>query len=155
MYPMGITLGIQDLLKRSKTIAVVGISDDPERPSHDVASYLRKQGYTVIPINPKLDSWEGIKAYPSLKDIPKDMKVDVVDIFRKGEFVPSIVDEAIAIGAKAIWMQLGVDSEEGRRKVEAAGLQVVTNKCMKIEHSFLFKTDVQKTCQIPRIRGTD
>jgi len=145
----------EQILRSSKVVAVVGISDDSARPSHDVASYLRKHGYTVIPVNPKLDSWEGIKAYASLKEIPPEAKVDVVDIFRRGQFVPAIVEEAIAIGAKAIWMQLGVDSEEGKRKAEEAGLDVVANKCMKIEHSLLSKTPGPKTCQVPRVRGTD
>ncbi|MEW6748462.1 MAG: CoA-binding protein [Candidatus Micrarchaeota archaeon] len=127
-------MDIPGLLKKSKVIAVVGLSDDPERPSHDVASYLLKQGYRIIPVNPKLTEWEGIKAYPTLLAIPKKTRIDIVDIFRRSEAVPPIVDEAIAIGAKAVWMQLGVVNEDAAKRAMAAGLFVVMDRCMKIEH---------------------
>ncbi len=118
-----------------KNIAVVGISDNPERPSYDVASFLEKHGYNIIPINPSLAEWKGRKSYPDLKSIPE--KVDVVDIFRRPEAVPPIVDEAIAIKAKAVWMQLGIVNEEAAAKARAAGLEVVMDKCMKIEYNRL------------------
>lgn len=115
-----------------KNIAVVGISDNPERPSYDVASFLEKHGYNIIPVNPKLAEWKGKKSYPDLKSIPE--KVDVVDIFRRPEAVPPIVDGAIAIKPKAIWMQQGIVNEEAAAKARAAGIEVVMDKCMKIEY---------------------
>ncbi len=118
-----------------KNIAVVGISDNPERPSYDVASFLEKHGYNIIPVNPSLAEWKGKKSYPDLKSIPE--KVDVVDIFRRPEAVSPIVDEAIAIKAKAVWMQLGIVNEEAAAKAKAAGIEVVMDKCMKIEYNRL------------------
>ncbi len=118
-----------------KNIAVVGISDNPERPSYDVASFLEEHEYNIIPVNPTLTEWKGKKCYPDLKSIP--VKVDVVDIFRRPEAVPPIVDEAIAIKAKAVWMQLGIVNEEAAAKARAAGIEVVMDKCMKIEYNRL------------------
>ena len=115
-----------------RTIAVVGISDDPERPSHFVASFLESHGYKIIPVNPKLTEWEGKKCYPDLLSIPE--KVDVVDIFRRAEAVPPIVDEAIKIKAKAVWMQEGVVNEEAAAKARDAGIEVVMDRCMKKEY---------------------
>jgi predicted CoA-binding protein len=115
-----------------KTIAVVGISDDPERPSHFVASFLESHGYKIIPVNPKLTEWEGKKCYPDLLSIPE--KVDVVDIFRRAEAVPPIVDEAIKIKAKAVWMQEGIVNEEAAAKARDAGIEVVMDRCMKKEY---------------------
>ncbi len=115
-----------------KNIAVVGISDDPERPSHYVASFLESHGYNIIPVNPKLTEWEGKKCYPDLLSIP--VKVDVVDIFRRSEAVPPIVDEAIAIKAKAVWMQEGIVNEEAAAKARKAGIEVVMDRCMKTEY---------------------
>jgi predicted CoA-binding protein len=115
-----------------KRIAVVGISDDPTRPSHFVASFMEAHGYTIIPVNPKLTEWEGKKCYPDLLSIP--MKVDIVDIFRRSEAVPPIVDEAIAIKAKVVWMQEGIVNEEAAAKAKKAGIEVVMDKCMKKEY---------------------
>lgn len=115
-----------------KTIAVVGISDNPERPSHYVASFLDAHGYDIIPVNPNLKEWEGKKCYPDLFSIP--VKVDVVDIFRRPEAVPPVVDEAIAIKAKAVWMQEGIVNEEAAQKARAAGIEVVMDRCMKKEY---------------------
>jgi hypothetical protein len=115
-----------------KTIAVVGISDDPTRPSHFVASFLESHGYTIIPVNPKLMEWEGKKCYPDLPSIP--VKVDVVDIFRRSEAVAPIVDEAIAIKAKIVWMQEGIVNEEAAEKARKAGIEVVMDRCMKKEY---------------------
>ncbi len=114
-----------------RNIAVVGISDDPTRPSHSVASFLEKHGYNIIPVNPKLTEWEGKKCYPDLLSIPGS--VDVVDIFRRPEFVPQIVDEAIKIKAKAVWMQEGIVNEEAAEKATKAGIEVVMDKCMMKE----------------------
>jgi predicted CoA-binding protein len=115
-----------------RTIAVVGISDDPERPSHFVASFLAEHGYNIIPVNPNLKEWEGKKCYPDLLSIPS--KVDVVDIFRRAEAVPPIVDEAIKIKAKAVWMQEGIVNEEAAAKARDAGIEVVMDRCMKKEY---------------------
>ena len=110
-------------LTTSRTIAVVGLSPRPERPSHYVARYLQEQGYRVIPVNPQLDNVLGEKCYPDLKSIPEP--VDMVDVFRRSSLVGPIVDEAIEIGAKYIWMQDGVIDEEAADRAEAAGLGVV------------------------------
>ena len=115
-----------------RTIAVVGISDDPERPSHFVSSFLESHGYKIIPVNPKLTEWEGKKSYPDLLSIPE--KVDVVDIFRRSEAVPPIVDEAIKIKAKVVWMQEGIVNEEAAAKARDAGIEVVMDRCMKKEY---------------------
>jgi predicted CoA-binding protein len=118
-----------------KTIAVVGISDDPTRPSHFVASFMEAHGYTIIPVNPKLTEWEGKKCYPDLPSIPGN--VDVVDIFRRWEAVPPIVDEAIAIKAKVVWMQEGIVHEGASAKAREAGIEVVMDRCIKKEYARL------------------
>ena len=112
-----------------KTIAVVGISDNPERPSNFVAKFLEERGYNIIPVNPNLKEWEGKKCYPDLLSIP--VKVDVVDIFRRPEAIPQIVDEAISIKAKVVWMQEGIVNEEAAAKARDAGIEVVMDRCMK------------------------
>src|SRR4030067_1639389 len=112
-----------------KTIAVVGISDNPERPSNFVAKFLEERGYNIIPVNPNLIEWEGKKCYPDLLSIP--VKVDVVDIVRRPEAIPPIVDEAIAIKAKVVWMQEGIVNEEAAAKARDAGIEVVMDRCMK------------------------
>lgn len=124
-------MSIQDILG-FKTIAVVGISDNPERPSNFVAKFMEEHGYKIIPVNPNLAEWEGKKCYPDLLSIPE--KVDVVDIFRRPEAVPPIVDEAIAIKAKVVWMQEGIVNEEAAAKARDAGLEVVMDRCMKKEY---------------------
>jgi uncharacterized protein len=129
------TAELRQILAETKTIAVVGLSDRPERPSYGVASYLQGQGYRIIPVNPNLSEVLGEQAYPSLRDIPEP--VDVVDVFRRSEFVPGVVEEAIAIGAKVIWLQLGVIHEEAAAQAEAAGLTVVRNNCMGATHRSL------------------
>lgn len=118
-----------------KTIAVVGLSPKEERPSNRVARYLMEQGYEIIPVNPGHDEILGQKCYPSLKDIP--VSVDVVDVFRNPDAVPPIVDAAIKINAKALWLQDGVIHEEAALKAEKAGLLVVMNDCMLRRHSML------------------
>lgn len=127
---------VKAILENHHTIAVVGLSPDPNKDSHRVARYLLEQGYRVVPINPKCDQILGQKCYASLKDIP--FPIDIVDIFRKIEAIPAIVDEAIAIGAKVVWMQLGLAENQSARKAQEAGLQTVMNKCIKIEHSRYF-----------------
>jgi len=122
-----------DILKNNRIVAMVGASPNWVRPSYFAMKYLQSKGYRVIPVNPAAAGEEilGEKAYASLSDIP--VKIDIVDIFRKSDAVPPIVDEAIAIGAKVVWMQLGVRHEGAAAKAEAAGLRVVMNRCMKIE----------------------
>ncbi len=124
-------MSIQDILGL-RTIAVVGISDDSERPSNFVAKFMEEHGYRIIPVNPKLTEWEGKKCYPDLLSIP--VKVDVVDIFRRSEAVPPIVDEAIKIKAKVVWMQEGIVNEEAAAKARDAGIEVVMDRCMKKEY---------------------
>ncbi|MFI5024324.1 MAG: CoA-binding protein [Alphaproteobacteria bacterium] len=129
-YSDGYILGI---LKEGRIVAMVGASPNWVRPSYFAMKYLQTKGYRVIPVNPAAAGEEilGEKAYASLSDIP--VKIDIVDIFRKSDAVPPIVDEAIAVGAKVVWMQLGVRHEGAAAKAEAAGLRVVMNRCMKIE----------------------
>lgn len=115
-----------------KTIAVVGLSPKPERPSHGVAAYLQSQGYRIIPVNPGYDKILGEKSYPTLKDIPHP--VDVIDVFRRPEALPAIVADAIAIRAKAVWMQDGVINENAAEQARQAGLLVVMNDCMLRRH---------------------
>jgi predicted CoA-binding protein len=127
---------IIEILRPPKTIAVVGISDKPERDSYGVAKYLQDQLYRVIPVNPMLQRVLNRPCYPSLRDIPE--RVDIVDIFRRSEAVPEIVDEAIAMGAKVVWMQLGVVHEAAAEKAKQAGLKAVMYRCIKRDHSRLF-----------------
>jgi predicted CoA-binding protein len=127
---------VRRILRRAKTIAVVGLSAQWHRPSYFAAKYMQEHGYRVIPVNPTYPEILGEKSYPSLRDIPE--KVDIVDCFRKSAEIPAIADDAIAIGAKVLWMQLGVENGDARRKAEAAGLEVVENRCVKIEHGRFF-----------------
>ena len=126
---------IEKIIRESRNIAVVGISNKLGRPSLTVASYLKGQGYRIIPVNPTIQDVNGEKCYPDLGSIPE--KVDVVDIFRKPEDVLPVVEEAIRIGAKTVWMQEGIVNEEAARKAKEAGLQVVMDKCMLKEHARL------------------
>jgi predicted CoA-binding protein len=123
---------IRRILRDSKTIAVVGLSPKPQRPSHQVARYLMAAGYIIIPVNPGQDTILGLPCYRSLKAIPT--QVDMVDIFRRPEAVLPIVEDAIAIGAKFIWMQEGIVHKGAAAKAEAAGLIVVMDRCTKIDH---------------------
>lgn len=127
---------IRRILLGNKTIAVVGLSAQWHRPSYFAAKYMQEHGYRVIPVNPSYDTILGEKCFASLRDIPE--KVDIVDCFRKSAEIAAIADEAIAIGAKVLWMQLGVQNAEARRKAEAAGLEVIENHCVKIEHGRFF-----------------
>jgi len=130
------TTKIRRILRENRTIAVVGLSANWFRPSYFAAKYMQEHGYRVIPVNPMYDSVLGEKCHKSLAGIPD--KVDIVDCFRKSEEIDAIADEAIAIGARVLWMQLGVTNAQARRKAEAAGLEVVEDRCVKIEHGRLF-----------------
>ncbi len=129
---------LRSILLMTKTIAVVGLSDKPDRPAHTIPAYLQEQGYRIIPVNPKLSDALGEKAYPSLLDVP--VPVDVVEIFRRAEDVPPIVEDAIKIGAKVVWMQTGIVNEEAAARAEAAGLTVVMDTCMGATHQKLRST---------------
>jgi uncharacterized protein len=128
---------IKDILEKNKVVAVVGLSDKPDRDSYKVADYLKNHGYTIIPVNPVKQEILGEKSYPDLTSIPRH--IDIVDIFRNVDAIPGIVDEAIRIKAKVIWMQLGLSHNDSADKARAAGLEVVQSKCMKIEHTKLIK----------------
>lgn len=130
---------IRSMLGRCKTIAVVGISPKEDRPSYTVASYLKSKGYTIIPVRPDGETILGEKVYHSLKEIPLDVNIDIVDIFRKSEDVPPVVEEAIRRGAGAVWMQEGVIHPEAAARAERAGIQVVMDRCIKKDHQRLLK----------------
>jgi uncharacterized protein len=127
-----VSASITDILRGSKTIAVVGLSGRRFRPSYGVAEYMQSAGYRIIPVNPNESEVLGEKAYARLEDIPET--VDIVDIFRRSEFVPDVVDAAIHIGAKVIWMQEGVTHSAAAQTAEAAGLTVVMDRCILKEH---------------------
>jgi predicted CoA-binding protein len=123
---------ITELLKHSKTIAVVGLTDNPLRPSFGVSSYMQSQGYRIIPVNPNVAESLGEKAYADLLDVPE--KIDIVNIFRRSEAVPPIVDEAIQLGVPAIWMQEGVVHQQAAEKARSAGIFVVMDRCILKDH---------------------
>ncbi|MCS7252132.1 MAG: CoA-binding protein [Thermoflexus sp.] len=128
---------LRHILTEARTIAVVGLSADSERPSHQVAAYLQGQGYRIIPVNPTIQEVLGEPSYPDLLSVPEP--VDVVDIFRPARYVPEIVEQAIAKGAKVVWMQLGVIHFEAAQRAREAGLLVVMDRCMKMEHQRLIR----------------
>jgi len=128
---------LREILTDCKTVAVVGISPKEDRPSYRVSSYLKSKGYHIIPVRPDGDVILGEKIYHSLMEIPKEVEIDLVDIFRKSEDVLPIVEEAIQRGAKFVWMQEGVVHQEAGAKAEKAGLKVVMDRCMKKEHQRL------------------
>jgi len=130
------TDAIADLLRSSKTIAVVGLSNSPLRPSHGVSAYMQTQGYRIIPVNPQIKGALGEKAYPSLLDVPD--KIDVVNVFRRPEFVEAVVDQAIKLKVPAIWMQEEVINENAAEKARKAGILVIMNRCILKEHKARF-----------------
>jgi uncharacterized protein len=123
---------ITDLLKKAKNIAVVGLSSSPMRPSYGVAAYMQTQGYKIIPVNPEINGALGEKAHPSLSDVSEP--VDIVNIFRRSEFVPALVDDAIKLKPAAIWMQEGVRHEAAAEKARKAGILVIQDRCILKEH---------------------
>ncbi|MDE3111700.1 MAG: CoA-binding protein [Chloroflexota bacterium] len=130
-------VGLADrLLSSARTIALVGYSDKPHRPASSVAAYLRSQGFRVIPVNPRLRGRvvDGELSYERLTDIPRDVRIDLVDVFRRGEFLDDVVDDAIAAKAPAIWFQLSLGNVAAAERAERAGLQVVWDRCTAIEH---------------------
>jgi len=128
---------IAELLRRAKTIAVVGLSDEPDRPSYGVAFYMKSQGYRIIPVNPQIKSSLGEQSYASLLNVPE--KIDIVNIFRRPEFVEEVVDQAIRLKVPAIWMQEGVVHQEAAEKARQAGAFVVMDGCILLEHRARFR----------------
>lgn len=131
--------GLRRILERCRVVALVGLSPKEDRPSNIVARYLMAHGYTVVPVNPGQREILGLPCYASLRDIPG--KVDLVDVFRKAEDVPPIAEEAVAVGAQCLWLQLGIRHDEAAARAAAAGLDVVMDRCTKIEHMRLFGAD--------------
>jgi predicted CoA-binding protein len=125
---------IGGVLKNYKTIAVVGLSSNPRRPSFNVTQYMQSAGYRIIPVNPNETEVLGEKCYPRLEDIPKTEKIEIVDIFRRSEFIPPVVDSAIAVGVKVIWMQQGIANAAAAAKARDTGLVVIEDACILIEH---------------------
>ncbi|HEU4326608.1 MAG TPA: CoA-binding protein [Roseiflexaceae bacterium] len=124
---------LSEVLSSARTVAVVGLSNRPERASYAVASYLQRHGYQVIPVNPMISGTVlGQRVYPNLRDIP--VRVDIVNVFRRSEFVPPVASDAIAIGAQALWLQVGVTNQNAIERARAAGLFVVQDRCIAIEH---------------------
>jgi predicted CoA-binding protein len=125
---------IRHILEHTKTIAVLGLSDDPTRASHGVAAYLQRAGYRIIPVNPTLNEILGEACYPTLTEAARHAQIDLVDVFRRSDAVPAIVEEAIALGLPALWLQEGVVHEAAAEKGRRAGLRVVMDRCMLKEH---------------------
>jgi predicted CoA-binding protein len=129
---------IRQVLRKARAIAIVGLSDRPERDSHAVARFLQRNGYQIVPVNPNLHGPVlGEQPYASLRDVP--FHIDIVDIFRRPEFVPDVVEDAVAIGADVVWMQLGVINNRAAIRAVAAGIGVVVNRCIAIEHRRLMR----------------
>ena len=126
-------MDIKRILESYRNIAVVGLSPDPDKPSYEVADYLQRAGFRIIPVNPACQEILGERCYPTLTDIPD--QVEIVDVFRRSEFLPEIVEQAIAKGARVVWMQEGVVNEPAAARAEAAGLAVVMDRCILKEHS--------------------
>ncbi len=133
---------MKDILLSAKTIASVGLSSNPAKESYGIAAYLKGQGYRIIPVNPTTEEVLDEKAYPDLESVPE--KIDVVQVFRKPEDVPPVVDSAIKVGAKVVWMQEGIVNEEAAQKARDAGLQVVMDACMRATHQRLIGAKVSR-----------
>lgn len=133
MHNPGTAATMADILNRYRTVAVVGLSPKSHRDSYDVAQYMQSQGWRIIPINPNASSILGETAYPSLQEAARHHPIELVNVFRNSAEVPPVVNDAIAVGAKAIWMQLGVVHEESAQQARDAGLAVVQDKCLKVE----------------------
>jgi len=124
---------LRSILREAETIAVVGLSSNPERPSHDVAEFLQANGYRIVPVNPNETEVLGERAYPSLVDVPEDIRIDIVDVFRRAELTPEIAEQAVARGGKVLWLQEGIANEDARRIGEDAGLTVIMGVCIKVQ----------------------
>jgi predicted CoA-binding protein len=126
---------IREILATCRTVAVVGLSPKPHRASHEVAQYMQAQGWRIVPVNPNAREVLGERAYASLAEAARHERIDLVNVFRHSEEIPPVADEAIAIGAKALWLQLGIENDIALAKAAAAGLLVVQNRCLKVEHA--------------------
>ncbi len=126
---------VRDLLQRYRRIAVLGLSDKPDRPSHGVAAYLQRAGYAITPVNPMIDEALGVRAVDSLSEV--EQPVEIVDVFRRSEDVPPVVEDAIASGAKVLWLQLGIVNETAAQRAREAGMTVIQDLCLKVEHARL------------------
>lgn len=126
---------LKNLLESAHVIAVVGHSEKPHRTSYNIAQYLRRAGYTVYPVNPTVEEIDGQKSYASLSEVPEP--IDIVDVFRRSEYLPGVVEEAIKAGAKAVWAQLGVSDVQSANQAEQAGLYMVMDRCIKVDHNRL------------------
>jgi predicted CoA-binding protein len=122
---------LRSILDEASTIAVVGLSSRPDRESHGVARYLQRRGYRVVPVNPNETEVLGEKAYPSLLDVPTDVAIDIVDVFRRAEATPPIAEQAVRAGARVLWLQEGIVNDEARRIAEEGGLTVVMDRCIR------------------------
>ena len=142
---------LRSLLGEAHVIAVVGISSKPWRPSHEVASYLQGHGYRIVPVNPNEEEVLGERAFPSLLDIPRETRVDVVDVFRRAEHTPEVARDAVTIGAKVLWLQEGIVSEEAARIASEGGLEVIMGVCIKKVRQRLIDDDRGEE----RERGTE
>jgi predicted CoA-binding protein len=125
---------VRALLTRARTIAIVGLSDKPDRDSHEVARYLQRQGYRVIPVNPLIPEVLGEQSYPSVSAIPGDVRIDILDIFRRSDQVPPVVEEGLRRGVGAVWMQLGVENAAAAERARTSGVPVYQNRCIMQEH---------------------
>ena len=123
--------GLRLLLGEARTIAVVGLSPDPRRPSNRVATYLREHGYEIVPVNPAVDEVLGVRSYPTLLDIPQSKHIDVVDVFRRAEHTPDVARDAAAIGARVLWLQEGIISEEAMAIAQDAGMEIIMGVCIQ------------------------
>lgn len=131
---------VGELLRAARTIAIVGCSPRPDRDSHRVARYLKEAGYRIVPVNPGVERILDEPVYPDLDAVPGDLELDIVDVFRSPEHVPPIVEAAIGRGAKVVWLQLGCGHPEAEARARAAGLHVVSDRCIKVEHRLRFGT---------------
>jgi uncharacterized protein len=131
------TPNIESILKNANNIAIVGLSEKPYRDSYMIAQYLLRYDYNIIPVNPTISEWEGVKSYPDLLSVPG--KVDMVNVFRRSKFVAEIAEQAIRIAGSTLWLQYGIYDDDAVKLAEEAGLDVIVNKCIKVEHMFLAK----------------
>lgn len=132
---------LRSILGDARTVAVVGLSANPLRPSYEIAEFLQAKGYRIVPVNPKETEVLGERAYPTLGDIPKDIDIDVVDVFRRAEYTPEIAEAAVARGAKVLWLQEGIANDDARRIGEDGGLSVVMGVCMRQETKRLERSE--------------
>lgn len=129
--------GVLDLLRTSRTIAVVGLSPRRERPSHSVAAYLQRAGYDIVPVNPCGGRILGQPVHPNLRAAAAEGPIDIVDIFRRSEHIPALLDDLLAVRPKLVWMQLGIRNEEVAHRLEQAGIPVVMDRCLAVDHQYL------------------